>query len=321
LPNVLDISPINALAARTSRRITNLTVAKRYAKLAADRILRNPRCFRPATEDELSTAPTWVQAALNRGEIISVYRRNAGMATRLYAVARRINDVERLSAMDDVNKPERAATIKEARRFLTKIANANFDDAARKALQLSEILAVWEGAADSTEMCDDQSIVLLSGRIWRRVTSVIALRAVGREFDNCLARTSRSNGYGAMLVGGTAQFWVLRDLNGVGHVVACATAPLATRFIEVKGPRNAHVSYDHPDLLHLGTVLGVRRAPPRRPAPPRPPLQAMRLYGEIPAAMREMIEQLQQPCTCSLCQPRAPRFSLSERLRRGGATH
>ena len=319
MPNVLDIGPVNALAARTSRPITNPTVAKRYTKLASERILCNPRCFRPATEAELSAAPVWVEGALKRGETISVYQRNPAMAARLYSVARRINDVERLSAMDETAKPDRTATIKEARRFLSKITNANFDDTARKALQLSDILAVWEGVADTTEMCDDQSIVLLSGRIWRRVTSLTALRAVGREFNNCLARTSRAGGYGAMLFGGTAQFWVLRDLEGVGHVVACASAPLARRFIEVKGPRNAHVPNDHPDLLQLGTLLGVRPAPPRPPS--RPPLPLAPRYGEIPVIMREMLEQLQQPCRCSLCQPRAPRPTLSERLRRGGATH
>ena len=301
MPNVLDIGPVHALATRTSNRIANAAVAKRYAKLAAARILRNPRCFRPATEAELSGAPDWVEAALKRGETISVYQRNGAMAARPYAVARRINDVERLSAMDDTNKPERASTIKEARRFLTKIANANFEDAARTALQLADILAVWEGAADSTEMCDDQSLVLLSGRIWRRVTSVATLRAVGREFENCLARTSRSNGYGAMLFGGTAQFWVLRDLEGVGHIVACASAPLATRFIEVKGKRNTHVPNDQPDLVQLGTALGVRPAPLRAPPSLRlPPLP----FGEVPTGLREIIEQLQQPCRCSLCQPR-----------------
>ncbi|MCA8885976.1 MAG: hypothetical protein KDA35_05095 [Hyphomonadaceae bacterium] len=315
MPNVLDIGPVDALAKRASERISNPAVAKRYAKLAASRILRNPRCFRPAAEAELSNAPAWVEAALERGETISVYRRNGAMAARLHSVARRINDVERLSAMDETEKPERAAAIKEARRFLTKITNANFDDAARRALQLSEILAVWEGAADTSDVCEDQSIVLLSGRIWRRVTSVAALRAVGREFENCLARTSRNNGYGAMLFRGTAQFWVLRDFNGAGHVVACVAAPLATRFIEVKGPRNVHVPNDHPDLLQLATALGVRPTQPRPPMPPRP------RFGEPPMIMREMIEQLQQPCRCSLCQPRAVPFTISERLRRGGATH
>lgn len=299
MPNVLDMSSVDALAARTSRRITNRAVAKRFTTLARERILRNPRCFRPATEAELSTGPHWIEDALKRGETISVYLRNAAMATRLYTVARRINDVERLSAMDERAKPERTATIKEARRFLSKMANANFDDTARKALQLSNILAAWERTADSTEMCDDQSLVLLSGRIWRRVTSLTALRAVGREFENCLARATRSGGYGAMLFGGTGQFWVLRDLNGAGHIVACATAPLATRFVEVKGPRNARIASDHADLLQLGTALGVRPAPIPVPTPAAP------RYGDIPTRMRELLQQLHQPCRCQLCQPRA----------------
>ena len=67
-----------------------------------------------------------------------------------------------------------------------------------------------------------------------------------------------------MLARGTAQFWVLRDLEGVGHMVACAPAPMALRFSEVKGPRNTPVSFEHPDLVQLGIALGVRPSPPRR---------------------------------------------------------
>ncbi len=315
MPNVLDITPLNALAMRASKRINDTAIAKRYQKLAADRVLRNPRSFRPATPPELSVAPAWVRTAIERGETISVFRSNGAMAARLHTVARLINDAIRIAAMDSVSQPDRAAIIEDARRFLAKFSRVNFDDAARKATLFARTLASWEGNSDTKEVCKDQSIVLLSGRIWRRVTSVAGLRKVGREFANCLARTSRTSSHGAMLARGTAQFWVLRDLEGVGHMIACAPAPLATRFAEVKGPRNAAISPEHPDLVQLGVALGVRPSPPRPPLPPRP------RFGEAPTAMRALIEELRQPCRCTLCEPRQPRLTLSERLRRSGAAH
>ncbi len=315
MPNVLDITPLNALAKRASARINDANIAKRYQKLAIDRVLNNPRSFRPATPAELSVAPVWARDAIERGETISVFRSNGAMAARLHAVARLLNDVTRLAVMESANEPARAALVEDARRFLAKFSRVNFDDAARKATNLSRQLANWEGKSDTTEVCEDQSIVLLSGRIWRRVTSVAGLRKVGREFGNCLARTSRGSSYGSTLARGTAQFWVLRDFEGVGHMVAYAPAPMATRFIEVKGPRNAAISPEHPDLVQLGTALGVRPSPP---LPPKPPRQR---FNETAATMRALIEELRQPCRCLLCQPRQPRLTLSERLRRSGAAH
>lgn len=315
MPNVLDIAPLNALAARASKRITDINISKRYAKLAADRVLRNLRSFRPATAAELSVAPAWARAASERGETISVFRSNGAMAARLYTVARLINDAIRLASMTNAGEPKRDVIIEDARRFLEKFNRVNFEDAARKATQLARTLADWEGNVDTKDVCEDQSIVLLSGRIWRRVTSVAALRKVGREFSNCLSRTTQASSYGAMLARGTAQFWVLRDLKGVGHIIVCAPAPLALRFVEVKGPRNAAISPEHPDLVQLGVALGVRPSPPRPPLPPRP------RFGDAPAAMRMLIEELRQPCRCMLCEPRQPRLTLSERLRRSGAAH
>ncbi|ANP47331.1 hypothetical protein ATE48_16110 [Candidatus Viadribacter manganicus] len=316
LPNVLDIAPLNALAERASRRISDPAIAKRYQKLAADRVRANPRSFRPATAAELSVAPAWAQAAAERGETISVFRSNGAMAARLHTVARHINDAVRLAAMDANADSEHSTTIEDARRFIAKFGRVNFSDAALKATKFAHALAAWEGNADTRDVCEDQSLVLLSGRIWRRITSVAQLRKIGREFSNCLARTSRVSSYGAMLARGTAQFWVLRDLEGGGHMVACAPAPLAMRFTEVKGPRNAPISPDHPDLLQLGVALGVRPSPP-----PRPPLPPRPRFGDTPTRLLALIEELQQPRRCTLCQPRQAGLTLSERLRRSGAAH
>jgi hypothetical protein len=309
MPNVLDIDPVRALAKRASARIGDQIIAKRYEKLAIDRLLRNPRNFRPARNVELNGAPSWVQEAIDRGEIISVFRSSSGMAARLHTVARRIADTYRLAAMDHGAKPDQADIIKEARRFLSKFGHMNFDAAARKALGLSRVLASWEGDLDAAEVCLAQSIVLLGGRIWHRVTSVAELRAIGREFSNCLTRTSRLAGYGAMLARGQTQFWVLRDVQGQGLIIACANAPLATQFIEVKGPRNTPVRPDNADLAQLGIAIGVEPTPP---TPPRPP--ASPAFGATPTGLIDLIEQLRLPCRCQLCDPAfAPRPRLRQR--------
>jgi hypothetical protein len=309
MPNVLDIDPLRALAKRASARIGDQTIAKRYERLAIDRLLKNPLCFRPARERDLAAAPAWAQAAHARGEIVSVYRPNSGMAARLHTVARRIVDTYRLAAMDQDAKPDQADTIKDARRFLAKFGHMNFNAVARKALGFSQALASWEGDLDATEVCPAQSIVLLGGRIWHRVTSVAELRAIGREFSNCLTRTSRLAGYGAMLARGHAQFWVLRDVHGQGLIIACANAPLATQFIEVKGPRNTPVHPDHADLARLGIAIGVRPTPPTPPLPPASPA-----FGATPTGLIDLIEQLHRRCHCQLCDPAfAPRPRLRPR--------
>src|SRR5690606_614224 len=127
------------------------------------------------------------------------------------------------------------------------------------------------------------------------------------EFNNCLARTTRDSAYGSQLKRGAAQFWVLRDMQGKGLIVAMAPAPLATHFLEVKGPNNTPVRADDADLLQLGTLIGVR---PRAPEPPpRPPTPSASLAASIMA--------LAQPCHCTLC---APGLTRPSRLRRSGAT-
>lgn len=309
MPNVLDISPVHALAKRASARIGDPAIAKRYQDLAADRVLANPRSFRPASETELEKAPRWTRDAIKRGETISVFRSSTGMSARLNTVARALADTCRLAAMDHGAKPEHETTIKEARRFLAKFDRVNFDTAASKALSFQRALASWEGDLDAIEICPAQSIVLLGGRIWHRVTSVAELRGIGREFYNCLARSSRVGGYGAMLSRGRTQFWVLRDIGGKGLIVACAPAPLADQFIEVKGPRNAHVPPNHPDLVQLGIAIGVAPTPPK---PPRP--TAPQAFATLPPGMLTILEQLQQPCRCNLCQPLARPLRLRRRI-------
>lgn len=312
MPNVLDIDPVRALARRAAARIVDETIAKRYEKLVIDRVLRDASNFRPIQEAELASAPGWARQAHARGEVVSVYKPNRGVCARVHTVGRRIADAYTVAMTEPDTKPTDRAAIEAARKFLTKLSRANFDVAARKALVFSRVLAGWEENAEAQELCPAQTIILLRGRAWHRITSVIELRQVGREFGNCLARTTRTGSYGGMLASGRAQFWVLRDLQGKGAIVAMAPAPQATQFTEVKGPGNAPIRADDPDLVELGIAIGVRPPPP----PPLPPPPRTPRYGEIPPGIVDLLAQMQQPCRCDLC---VPRFAARPRLRQRSA--
>jgi hypothetical protein len=310
LPNVLDIDPVRALARRAAARITDEAIAKRYEKLAIDRVLKDPRNFRPVRASELAGAPGWAREAHARGEIVSIYRANKGVCARLHTVGRRLADACTVACTDLRTQPDDRAAIEAARRFLATFKRADFETAARKALAFSRLLESWRTDLDVEAVCPAQTIVLLRGRAWHRITSLVELRKVGREFHNCLSRATRAGSYGGMLVAGCAQFWVLRDLEGKGLIVAMAPAPQATQFTEVKGPGNAHVRADNPDLVELGIAIGVT------PPPPSPPPTAGARFGEIPPGIVDLLAQLQQPCRCNLC---APRFAPRPRLRQRSA--
>lgn len=289
MPNVIDIGPLRALAKRASDRIGDETIAKRFERITVDRLLRDQRAFRPATEADLARAPDWARQAAARGEEVSVCRRNGALAARVHTVARRVADARRVANTDEAQRPESAAIILAAREFLAKFGRINFDAAARKSLAFSHALAQWREEDDLRKVCEPQALVLLGGFVWHRVTSVSELRKLGREFRNCLARSTTTSAYGGPLVAGRAQFWVLRDLSGAGLIVAMAPAPSATQFVEVKGPNNAPVRADNPQLMQLGIALGVR------PLTPEPP--------STPPSARALALDAQGPCRCSLCDP------------------
>jgi len=305
--NIIDVNPLRALAKRASERIGDQATARRFEKIAFDRLLKDARNFRPARKNDIDNAPAWARDAHARGEELSVYRSNGALAARIHAVARRVADALDVAQTPPEQRPDDAAAIASAAEFIAKFSRMNFDTAARKALSFARVRECWRLQDDAMQVCDAQSLVLLGGRIWHRITSVTELREVGGEFNNCLARTTRDSAYGSQLKRGAAQFWVLRDMQGKGLIVAMAPAPLATHFLEVKGPNNTPVRADDADLLQLGTLIGVR---PRAPEPPpRPPTPSASLAASIMA--------LAQPCHCTLCAPGLTRLS---RLRRSGAT-
>ncbi|MEZ5956554.1 MAG: hypothetical protein R3C27_04995 [Hyphomonadaceae bacterium] len=302
--NVIDVNPLRALAKRASGRIADRATAQRFEKIAFDRLLKDPRNFRAAHKRDIDNAPDWAREAHARGEELSVYRSNGALAARLHAVARRIAETHAISQTPPTQRPDDSAAIVEAAEFIAKFSRMNFDVAARKALVFARVYASWKEQDEARSVCDAQSLVLLGGRIWHRITSVAELRRVGADFRNCLARTTRDNAYGSQLARGVAQFWVLRDVNGLGLIVAMAPAPLAMHFLEVKGPNNIPVRADDRDLAQLGILIGVR---PRMPEPPP---------SSGPPQLAEAMLALTQPCRCTLCYPLLVR---PFRLRRNGA--
>lgn len=295
LPNVLCIDPVRALAKRASAKIADKIIAERFERLAVDRLLKDPRNFRPAKASELTDAPIWAVEAYVRSEEVSVFKTNRALAARLHSVARRIADTCKVAASEIAAHPTDATRIGAAREFLAKFGRVNFEIAARKALDFSRLLIAWQDDTDAKLACEPRTIVLLNTRRWIRVTSVKELRAVGREFANCLARTQITGGYGGMLINGQAQFWVLRDMDGKGLIVAMAPGRAPTHFPEVRGPRNARVRLDDDDLRKLALAIGILPAPP--PPPPPPP-------AAPPAGVLAVVLAARQPCRCNLCIPR-----------------
>ncbi len=299
MSNVLDIEPLLEIARRASTKIGDPTLAERFIRIAVQKLLRDPRALRPATTADLTNAPDWARVAFVRGEDLSVYRSNPALAARLNVVARQLADTRAVAATEWTQHPDDSAVILDAILFLKKFDRVDFETAAHKAHVFSRVFESWR-EDDTKPQCDPQSLVLLSGQVWHRVNSVAELRRVGVEFRNCLGRTTSNRGYGACLRRGKAQFWVLRDLNGNGLMVAMAPAPRATYFQEVKGPGNARIRAEHPALIQLGIAIGVRPSPPR---PPRPPRLATRRVLPLPAIL-PAIAETRMPCRCMLCDPR-----------------
>lgn len=291
MPNVLCINPLRALAKRASARIADKTIAARYERIAIDQLLRDARNFRPMCDADLPNAPSWAREAYARGDAVDVFKANRALAARLHTIARRVDDVCKVAAAELALHPAYADKINDARAFLAKFDRVDFNTAARKAPPFALLLAAWQDDQDATPLCEPSTIQLNKGRSWTRVISVKDLRALGREFGNCLARTQRASGYGAMLAESVAQFWVLREASGNGLIVAMAAAPLATHFIEVKGQRNTPINPDHSDLLRLGRALGMRPAPP---PPPPPPTAA-------PVRVLDVFVSWRRPCRCHRC--------------------
>jgi hypothetical protein len=255
-------------ARRAARKISDEKAALRFERFALAQLLDDPRNFRPARALELDFAPEWARAARDRGEEVVVFRLSDAAARRLRTFARKLADTCKVAATDPAKHPTDLSSIVNARAFLSKINRVTYDVALDKAKAFSRKLAAWEEEQDSDPLCPEGSVVASGGKVWLRVRSPTELRAVGREFVNCLARASTNSYYISMLRTRLAQFWVLRDSAGKGLIVVMAATTQPIEMLEVRGPRNARVAKDDPDLFTLATALGMN--PPRRPPPPPP---------------------------------------------------
>jgi pimeloyl-ACP methyl ester carboxylesterase len=253
MPNVLDAEPARRAARRAARKIQDEKIATRFEKLAFDRLLADPRNFRLASQDEVDAAPAWARAAAQRGEHLNVCALSRGAILALHGVARQLAQVCALAAMAQAPTPEDGRLIEAAREFLHKIDRVGFDLMARKARMFAG--QHQRLAAAESPLCAPGQVGATQDRIWRRITTLSELRALGRELTNCLARTSETSAYGGRLKDGQAQFWVLRDGRGVALMAAMAPTGDAFDFIEVKGPRNTPVSRTNPDLKCLAKAI------------------------------------------------------------------
>lgn len=298
MPNVLDAEPLRAFAKRASKKIKHPTVAARFERLAFERLLSDERNFRPAFPLEIDLAPDWAQRAYERGEALSVFKLHRAASARLHTLTRRLAATLAIALSSEAKRPRDAATITAAREFLEKLERAGYDVIATKANNFARVFETWDAERDTDEVCPARAIEATNGRTWLRITSVAQLRSIGREFRNCLARTARTSTYGGGLALGMSQFWVLRDADGVGMIVALAPAPLATRFLEVRGPLNAMIRSDDADLQILAAAIGMK---PKAPPPQVPPISpALALAAGL------------TPCQCQRCVPRT-RVPLRER--------
>ncbi len=300
MPNVLDAEPLHAFAKRASKKIQHPTVAARFERLAFERLLSDERNFRPAFPLEIDLAPDWAKRACERGEALSVFILHRSTSARLHTLARRLAATLSIALSSEAKRPRDAATITAAREFLAKLDSASYDVIASKAQHFARAFYAWDTERDTDDVCPAHAVEATKGRTWLRVTSVTQLRSIGREFRNCLARTQRTSTYGGGLALGMSQFWVLRDVDGAGLIVALAPAPLATHFIEVRGPLNTMIHPENADLLKLAAAIGMR---PNSP-PPKPPA--------ITGAALALAAGLTS-CQCPRCVPRR-RAPLRERL-------
>jgi hypothetical protein len=292
MPNVLDSEPLRAFARRAALKIEDEKVRARFERLAFEQLLTDVRNFRPANSAEIEAGPDWARRAALSGQALAVFQLNRSASAHLHLLARRLATTCKLAAADASKRRHQQHMIGAARAFIGKIERANFDVTADKARLFAGAWSDLDADGDFDLLCEARAVPSSCGRTWFRVTSVAELHSVGREFRNCIAHMATENTYSHGLRCGLRQFWVLRDRDGVGLVLAMADAPLATQFLEVQGPRNSSIRAYRLDLARLSAAIGLRPSdPPSSPAGAaarRPP-----------------------PCRCQRCRPRAAPLPLS----------
>ena len=75
-------------------------------------------------------------------------------------------------------------------------------------------------------------LVASGGRVWQRVTTLVAMKAVGERFDNCLARSGHARRYQRAMLEGSIRLYVLRDAANAKREHALVAWHAETREIE-----------------------------------------------------------------------------------------
>lgn len=299
MSNVVNPELARAFARTVSARIEDPMAARRFEKLAFLRLIGDERNLRPVDEHEWAALPEWADRARRRGDALQVFALRRGAAQSIRIAARRLADVCAI-ASDARALDGRREAVRAARKFIKRISRMSFEAASRQAYAFSVLRRDWAEERDGDQICDVAAVAATDGRTWRRVTSLRELRAIGREFRNCLSNATRRNPHGDALVSGAGQFWVLRDSGATGLMIAFATCSTTCRFREVKGPRNQGIDRAHPDLLLLARALGVLASepPPDPPTPPSPQTPRGR------RAPRARLDEVQIEPIASLSLPR-----------------
>ncbi len=286
MPNVLDPAPIDALTRKMAAKIPHPGASARFAKLAFEEMVNEKRNFRAARPDEVPPSAAWARREIEAGREVAVFQLNRAVVARLRRTARALADTcAELNHSETIREglsARQCAIHNAAAEFIAKIDRASFEIVAARARVFSrERKRRLDEERATLILFADAEIYAAPGRVWRRIVSVSALWAVGREFRNCLARRT-INGYGTRLRNGSAEFWVLREHTGTGLMVAMACMFLG-RITEVRGPCNRPVRSDDPDLAHLAEARAWSRPDGRTRAPVPPP---------DPAAIRETLIEL-----------------------------
>ncbi|MBY0563454.1 MAG: hypothetical protein K2P58_04625 [Hyphomonadaceae bacterium] len=303
MPNVANPEAARAFARKVSARIPDPDVAHRLETLAFLHLLQDARNLRPVAAHEWETLPDWADNARQRGETVYLFALHRGSAQRVQIAARRLAAAWDVARADAEHSGAHREAICAARKFMSKIDHMDFEATMRKAYAFWRLHREWADDRDDNGFCESASAPATQDRTWRRITSLGKLRSVGRELRNCLANATRRSAYGAALVSGDGQFWVLRDSTGAGLMLAFASHPAGSHFREVKGPRNASVNLDHPDLVGLAAKLGMKPLdhPPPTPPDPLPPvsLEALRAClrdgDALPSARARILLHLTTP--------------------------
>lgn len=266
--NILDAAPIDAMARRMAAKIPLEGPAARIARLIFEYLSADLRNFRNATAVELLTAEPWARREIAAGRPVLVFASNRASAARVRRFAEAVRDtcaeVDHLTALEPIT-PREEELKRAAADFIAKLDRASFETIELKARMFARgYTRRQEDKRAARRLCADEEVFSSPGRVWRRITSVADLWGVGKEFGNCLTRASRhGGGFSRRMTEGDAQFWVLRDQNGKGLMVVMIYM-LERRIAEARGPRNAPVFADDPDLAALARAKGFK-APENAP--------------------------------------------------------